>query len=92
MIICHRSLLMHASTNISCVLILHLRLCRNEFQADRFSVSLGKGEELSEALIKLHRDNSSFPVNDWLFSALHHSHPPIVQRLAAIEAEMKKSN
>eukprot|EP00056_Hartaetosiga_gracilis_P002975 m.58587 g.58587 ORF g.58587 m.58587 type:complete len:482 (-) comp11273_c0_seq1:100-1545(-) len=63
---------------------------KNEFQADRFAVSLNNGDDLKNALIKLHKDNSSFPVNDWLFSMLHHSHPPIVQRLAAIDEEMKK--
>ncbi|XP_049787802.1 CAAX prenyl protease 1 homolog [Schistocerca cancellata] len=56
-----------------------------EFQADAFAKSLGKAKELQRALIKLNQDNLSFPVYDWLFSMWHHSHPPLLERLRAIE-------
>uniref|UniRef100_T1HRT3 CAAX prenyl protease n=2 Tax=Rhodnius TaxID=13248 RepID=T1HRT3_RHOPR len=55
-----------------------------EFQADGFAKTLGKSESLRKALIKLNQDNLSFPVYDWLFSAWHHSHPPLLQRLEYI--------
>uniref|UniRef100_A0A1I8JDT9 Ste24 endopeptidase n=1 Tax=Macrostomum lignano TaxID=282301 RepID=A0A1I8JDT9_9PLAT len=46
-----------------------------EFQADRFSVRLGFGQQLKTALIKLHTDNLSYPLFDPLYSAFNHSHP-----------------
>jgi STE24 endopeptidase len=57
---------------------------RFEFQADAFGVHLNRGKELCAALIKLNADNLSFPQNDWLYSAWHHSHPPLLERMAAI--------
>jgi STE24 endopeptidase len=60
---------------------------RFEFQADEFaSKTLGRGEKLASALIKLNNDNLSFPIYDHLYSGWHHSHPPLLQRLAAIRA------
>lgn len=58
-----------------------------EFQADGFAKTLGKSESLRQALIKLNQDNLSFPVYDWLFSAWHHSHPPLLQRLEYLKKE-----
>jgi len=64
---------------------------RFEFQADTFSVNLGYGKDLKGALIKLNKDNLGFPVYDPLYSAWHHSHPGLLQRLSAINAGMQKS-
>ncbi|CAM6001606.1 unnamed protein product [Sphagnum balticum] len=64
----------------------------NEFGADRFSAELGYGEKLCSSLIKLTKDNLSFPVNDWLYSWLTHSHPPVVERIRAIRAIKAKSD
>lgn len=61
-----------------------------EFQADRFAVGLGHGQNLQSSLAKLVIDNLSFPIADPLYSAFNHSHPPILERLAAIRAEMSK--
>ncbi|KAG8237529.1 hypothetical protein J437_LFUL016506 [Ladona fulva] len=58
---------------------------RFEFQADAFAQSLGHGKALCDALIKLNTDNLGFPVYDPLFSKWHHSHPPLLQRLNAIQ-------
>lgn len=58
---------------------------RFEFQADAFAKSLGRAEPLKSALIKLNIDNLSFPVYDWLYSTWHHSHPPLLERLKAME-------
>ncbi|EDQ90583.1 uncharacterized protein MONBRDRAFT_15863 [Monosiga brevicollis MX1] len=63
---------------------------RAEFEADAFAVKLGQGEALCEGLIKLSADNKSYPVHDWLYSAVHHSHPPILQRLAAIRSKKQQ--
>ncbi|KAJ8027430.1 CAAX prenyl protease 1-like [Holothuria leucospilota] len=58
---------------------------RFEFQADAFAKSLQKAEKLRTALIKLHKDNLGFPVADWLYSAWHYSHPPLLERIGALE-------
>ncbi|XP_071498680.1 CAAX prenyl protease 1 homolog [Diadema antillarum] len=57
---------------------------RFEFQADAFARSLHKASPLRMALIKLHKDNLGFPVADWLYSAVHYSHPPLLERIAAL--------
>jgi len=62
-----------------------------EFQADEFAVKQGHGAPLKEALLKLDQKNrSSTNVDPW-YSALHHSHPPLVQRLGAIDEAAKKT-
>lgn len=62
---------------------------RFEFQADQFAMDMGKSKELRTALIKLNNDNLSFPIYDWLYSAFHHSHPPLLERLAALQVKKK---
>ena len=58
--------------------------------ADEFAVKQGHAEPLKEALVILdHKNRSSTNVDPW-YSAYHHSHPPLVQRLGAIEAAEKK--
>ncbi|CAH0553975.1 unnamed protein product [Brassicogethes aeneus] len=64
---------------------------RFEFQADDFAVQLKRGAPLQSALIQLNKDNLSFPVYDNWYSAYNHSHPPILERLAVIEENMKKA-
>lgn len=52
-----------------------------EFQADNFAIKLGHSKFLKNALVKLNSDNLGFPVHDPLFSAWHHSHPTLLQRM-----------
>lgn len=63
---------------------------RFEFQADEFGKSLGFGVKLQSALIKLHKENLGFPVADTWYSAYHYSHPPLLERLKALQASDKK--
>uniref|UniRef100_A0AC34GWP2 CAAX prenyl protease n=1 Tax=Panagrolaimus sp. ES5 TaxID=591445 RepID=A0AC34GWP2_9BILA len=56
-----------------------------EFSADRFSADLGYADVLSNSLIKLGVDNLALPVDDPLYSAVHHSHPPIPERIKVLE-------
>ncbi|KAF5838326.1 hypothetical protein DUNSADRAFT_3058 [Dunaliella salina] len=57
-----------------------------EFQADAFAAGLGYGKELRAALLRLSKENKgALHVDPW-FSAMHYSHPPLVQRLGAIDA------
>jgi STE24 endopeptidase len=56
-----------------------------EFQADEFATKLGRGEFLKAALLKLQKDNLGYPLFDKLYSNWHHSHPPVIERLEAID-------
>jgi STE24 endopeptidase len=38
-----------------------------------------------EALVKLSTDNKSFPVHDWLYSTVHHSHPGLLERIDTLQ-------
>lgn len=58
-----------------------------EFQADRFAKSLGRAHYLQLALIKLNSDNLGFPIYDSLYSMWYHSHPPLLERLQALEKQ-----
>ncbi|CAG9766508.1 unnamed protein product [Ceutorhynchus assimilis] len=63
-----------------------------EFEADDFAVQLNKGVALESALLKLNKDNSGFPVHDWLYSVWHYSHPPLLQRIEALRKGIKRFN
>uniref|UniRef100_A0A915HHX0 Ste24 endopeptidase n=1 Tax=Romanomermis culicivorax TaxID=13658 RepID=A0A915HHX0_ROMCU len=56
-----------------------------EFSADKFSAELGYAPLLTSGLIKLSKDNLSLPINDHLYSAWHHSHPPVPERIDALK-------
>lgn len=59
---------------------------RHEYEADAYSVGLaGMPEALKTALVGLSRQNlSNLHPHPW-YSAVHYSHPPLSQRVAAIE-------
>ena len=61
-----------------------------EYQADRFAVDLGYAEDLKGALCVLDKKNKGPPNNDRWYSAYHHSHPVLVERLVAIDDAAKK--
>ena len=61
-----------------------------EYRADRQAVSEGYGKSLITGLKKLTKDNFSLLAPDPLLVTLAYSHPPISQRIAAIETEMAK--
>lgn len=62
-----------------------------EFQADGFAVGLGLGSDLRSALLRLEESNKGAMHVDALYSALHYSHPPLVERLRAIDAAIDRS-
>lgn len=53
--------------------------------ARRFAATLGHGAELRGALLRLDATNRSSQNVDPLFSAYHHSHPPLLERLRALD-------
>ncbi|CAN6232318.1 unnamed protein product [Urochloa humidicola] len=56
-----------------------------EYQADAFAKNLGYAPQLRAALIKLQEENLSAMNTDPWYSAYHYSHPPLVERLRALE-------
>ncbi|KAJ6334563.1 hypothetical protein OIU78_011440 [Salix suchowensis] len=63
-----------------------------EFQADAFAKKLGYGSALRAGLVKLQEENLSSMNTDPWYSAYHYSHPPLVERLAAIGEADKKAD
>lgn len=57
----------------------------HEFQADEFAVNLGYAEQLRSGLIKLQLENLGNMNPDKWYSNYHYSHPPLVERLQAID-------
>lgn len=58
---------------------------RNEFAADAFARNaMGDSEQLAAGLLKLRADSKSMPLSHPLFSAMYHSHPPIIERVQAL--------
>ena len=60
---------------------------RHEFAADAFALRNGAtGAELGTALRKLSEKSKHLPVTHPLYSAVYHSHPPLLERLRAMGA------
>jgi STE24 endopeptidase len=63
---------------------------KHEYEADKFALSLNINENLMvETLIKLHKDNLSYPLPHPLYVKLHYSHPPLISRIKMLEANNK---
>ncbi|KAH3672414.1 hypothetical protein WICMUC_004250 [Wickerhamomyces mucosus] len=65
---------------------------KHEYEADEYAVKLGFANSLKTALISLNIENLSAPTNDWLYSAYHHSHPGLTERLDAIDVKSQELN
>nr|XP_009762715.1 PREDICTED: CAAX prenyl protease 1 homolog isoform X2 [Nicotiana sylvestris] len=63
-----------------------------EFQADAFAKKLGYAAALRAGLVKLQEENLSAMNTDPWYSAYHYSHPPLVERLTAIDEHDKKTD
>jgi STE24 endopeptidase len=58
---------------------------RHEFAADAFAIASGAAPtDLAEALLKLREKNRVLPISHPLYSRVYHSHPPLLERLAAM--------
>lgn len=65
---------------------LNALLRRHEYQADRFAATTTTPGAVTSALVKLARDNLANLTPHPFFVVLNHSHPPLVERVAAIRA------
>jgi STE24 endopeptidase len=61
---------------------------RDEFEADAFATLHADGSALASALLKLHEDNASTLTPDPVYARFYYSHPPAVERLAALSARL----
>ncbi len=60
---------------------------KHEFEADRFARgALGTGSDLVAALGVLREKSSSMPFAHPLYSAWYYSHPPMIERIRALQA------
>ena len=58
---------------------------KHEYAADAFALDATEDRgSLATALIKLNKDNLSVPLVHPLYSFVHHSHPPLAERLLAL--------
>jgi STE24 endopeptidase len=57
---------------------------RHEFEADAYACAQASGQDLANALLKLHEDNASTLTPDPLYVRFYYSHPPAAERLAAL--------
>jgi len=60
---------------------------KNEFAADEYGSSSVDKKSLIDALIKLVKENSSFPRSHPIYIFFHYTHPPILERLKALGYE-----
>jgi STE24 endopeptidase len=59
---------------------------RHEFEADAYARAHSSASDLSAALLKLHEDNASTLTPDPIYVRFYYSHPPALERLAALQA------
>jgi STE24 endopeptidase len=75
-------------------ILIHAIFCavirRNEYQADRFAVGLGKGADLLLGLGKLFKDNKAELDPDEMVALFRHTHPNLIDRTTAIKETMRK--
>ncbi|AFI04668.1 zinc-metalloprotease [Helicobacter cetorum MIT 00-7128] len=62
---------------------------KNEYAADRFGASLSSKETLAEALVCIVNENKAFPYSHPFYIFLHYTHPPLVERLKALDYEIE---
>ena len=67
--------------------VLNMNSRYNEFAADKYSQGLGLGKDLIQGLIKISIKNLGNLVPDPLYSMYHFSHPPVIERVAALSEE-----
>lgn len=65
---------------------------RFEFQSDGFAVQFGRGEALKTGLLRLYLLNLVFPCTDSWYSVWYYRHPPLLERIAAIDDKMSRGN
>lgn len=63
---------------------------KNEFQADKFAYENGYAEPMVKSLVKIYKENKANLNPDWMYSMFNHTHPTLLQRVAAIKGYQKR--
>ena len=58
---------------------------RHEFEADAFACAQASGDDLANALLKLHEDNAATLTPDPVYVRFYYSHPPASERIARLQ-------
>jgi STE24 endopeptidase len=61
---------------------------RHEFEADAYACTQASGADLASALLKLQEDNAATLTPDPVYVRFYYSHPPAIERLAALPAPL----
>ena len=61
---------------------------QHEFEADAYAASQASAQDLSNALVKLYKDNASTLTPDPLYVRFYYSHPPASERIARMGARV----
>ncbi|AVO36038.1 M48 family metallopeptidase [Ottowia oryzae] len=62
---------------------------KHEFEADAYAASQANAQDLSNALVKLYKDNASTLTPDPLYVRFYYSHPPASERIARMGAQVQ---
>ena len=62
---------------------------QHEFEADAYAASQANAQDLSNALVKLYKDNASTLTPDPLYVRFYYSHPPASERIARMGARVQ---
>jgi STE24 endopeptidase len=80
--------LLYTPLDLVLSLVLQAFSRKNEFEADAYArETTGEAERLVSALKRLSADSLSNLTPHPLYVALHHSHPPLVERIRALRGE-----
>ncbi len=61
----------------------------HEFEADAYAAAQANAQDLSNALVKLYKDNASTLTPDPLYVRFYYSHPPASERIARMGARVQ---
>ncbi|MDD5359372.1 MAG: M48 family metallopeptidase [Sulfurovaceae bacterium] len=64
----------------------------HEYKADEYGSNMSSKENLISALLKLVKENKSFPNSHPIYVFFYYSHPPIIERLSVLGYSEKKVN
>ncbi len=64
---------------------------KHEFEADAYAARQASAQDLSNALVKLYKDNASTLTPDPLYVRFYYSHPPAAERIARMGAQVQAS-
>ena len=62
---------------------------KHEFEADAYAARQANAQDLSNALVKLYKDNASTLTPDPLYVRFYYSHPPASERIARMGARVQ---